>query len=220
MEGGESHGGAEDACESSGDGESSYGMPETSLFAIPAIPNVLTRCLSGLFGAVQTRTSGQCVSAGLNVCGMGVANGNVCAGTNGVRINGRNALTGGESLNIAGGLNSGPAGEIGTSGLSALRGPVSVAGLTKLELPDGQLIDIAKNSVITTTMDNFVQIRDSAGILLNEFDLKQTIGAAKLFIHKEGVDLDPGVVNADNYKDQTTDPYGNALPSCYINRTC
>lgn len=201
MEGGESYGGASDACESFGDGGQSAGPPESDLMSLISLPTNLMSCLGNVMNAVRTNVSGGCVSARVNFCGLGSTGGNTCVGANGVRVNGSAAMTGVQSLNIKGGESISPASSINGDPLaSAIRGPVSVAGNSLLELPDGQMVTVAAKSVITTTTDNWIQVRDETGVLVKEFNLNDVNGAAKLTVPPEGVDVDPGIFNANNYQ--------------------
>jgi len=213
--GGDSVRGAREACNSSGSGEPSFGPPDISLLPLSGLPGRLTSCITGLFGAINPRSSGGCVSAGVNICGMGSLGGNICAGTNGIRVNGNSLMTGVNSINISGAMDSGPAAML-ADGTSALRGPISVAGDTMLELANGTQISVLRDSVISTTQDNWLQIRDAAGNLLSEFDLTATGGPASLRIPSEGADLDPGALNANNYTGPSA--MDNALPACFTNR--
>lgn len=217
--GGETVGGALFACNASGSGGSSFGPPDINL--IPPIPfmNVLANCMSGLFGSMTSSGGNACVSGGLNLCGFGSIGGNICAGTNGVRINGTAAMTGVDSISISGNQPLGPAGLTGNGVDSAVRGPLSVAGDTILRLPDGTSVAVAAGSVITTTTDNWVQIRDGGGTLLSEYDLNGFSAPAVLDVPTAGVDLDPGLANADNYAGQSANPYDNSMPSCYMSRS-
>lgn len=216
--GGDTVRGSSDACESNGLGEPSYGPPGIELLPIVPMTQKITDCVTGLYGSFTPRSSGGCISGGVNVCGLGSLGGNICAGPNGVRANGRAAMTGVDSVSVAGAQNLGPAGAA-INDVSALRGPISVAGDTVLELADGTAIDVAADSVITTTTDNWVQIRDSAGTLLSEYDLTATGGAANLKVPSAGIDIDPGALNADNYSPMSEQPDQNLLPKCFMDRT-
>jgi hypothetical protein len=216
--GGDTVRGSRDACESNGVGEPSFGPPDIELLPIIPMTRQITDCVTGLYGSFTPRSNGGCVSGGVNVCGLGSIGGNVCAGPNGVRANGRATMTGIDSVSVAGAQDLGPAGAA-INDVSALRGPISVAGDTVLELADGTAINVAADSVITTTTDNWVQIRDSAGTLLSEYDLTATGGAATLKVPDAGIDIDPGALNANNYSAMSSQPNQNLLPQCFMNQT-
>lgn len=217
--GGETIGGAQFACNSSGSGGSSFGPPDINLIPPIPFPNILANCMTGLFGSMNSGGGGGCVSGGLNLCGFGAIGGSICVGTNGVRINGTAAMTGVSSISISGNQPLGPAGQIAGGIDSAIRGPVTVAGDTVLNLPSGSSVAVAAGSVITTTTDNWVQIRDGGGTLLSEYDLNGFTTPATLDVPSAGVDLDPGLANADNYAGQSANPYDNSMPGCYMSRS-
>jgi hypothetical protein len=103
-------------------------------------------------------------------------------------------MTGVQSVSVGAGA-SAP----GFPGISSLRNPISVAGNTLLRLPDGTSVAVDAGSVITTTLDNWVQVRDAGGNLLSEYDLNGFSEAAVLDVPSEGIDIDPGIINANNY---------------------